>query len=106
MLTKAESVLFYTCVVLLVVGGLNWGVEGIAKKDILYYLITLANKTGGSELAGQLPDPKKPQNEAAKIVPRIVYIIVGVAALIAVILMIKNAATGQAPSSYTFSKRG
>lgn len=92
--SKFEQTLFYISLVLVIIGGVNWGIQAFSGKDLLYYIIVLTKKSGGSVMVGVATDEDKyPENEATKIIPRVVYGLVFLGAVILAVLAVKHAVT-------------
>lgn len=95
MLNKAELILFYIFLTVLLIGGLNWGIEAFAGRDLFAILINAANKAGGSTLQNEHVK-LKPKDGASKYIPRVIYGLVFVATIGVVALLLKSAVTGGA----------
>lgn len=81
----------YLCVyffflAILLLGGLNWGIQSIAGRDLLCILINAADVAGGS--ATQNTVFAKPTNPAAEWVPRVVYGLVGASFIVVFVMTV------------------
>jgi hypothetical protein len=95
MLNKAEVILFYVFLTVLLVGGVNWGIEAFAGRDLFALIINAANKAGGSTLQNEHVKLKH-KDAASRYIPRVIYALVFVATLGVVALLLKSALTGGA----------
>lgn len=95
MLTKAETILFYVFLSIVLLGGVNWGIEAFASKDLFAVIINASKKAGGSTLQNEHV-VLKPRDPASRYIPRVIYALVFIATLGVVAILVKSAYTGGA----------
>ena len=95
MLTEAETILFYVFLAFVLLGGINWGIEAFAGRDLFAVIINSCKKAGGSSLQNEHVI-LKPRDQASRYTPRVIYALVFVATIGVVVLLLKSAATGGA----------
>ena len=95
MLSKVETILFYVCLTVVLIGGINWGIEAFAGRDLFALIINdWAGVVGGSSVQETDPDLLLlTRDDAGKVVPRVIYSLVFVATIIVAALLIKSAYT-------------
>ena len=93
MLTKPESIVLYVFLVIVLLGGLNWGIEGIYSRDAFALALNNENQFGGSALQKKNVVFLMTQNATSAIVPRVFYVLVFASSIIVAALLIKDAAT-------------
>lgn len=92
MLDRGATIAFYVFLTVLLVGGINWGVQSFAGRDILALIINTTGQAGGSMNEAELLGYR--DSKGAEIASRIIYALVFASALIVAILLIYSAATG------------
>jgi len=94
MLSKGETIAFYVCLSIVLVGGINWGIEAFAGRDLFALIINGAGVVGGSSVQETDPDLLLlTRDDAGKVVPRIIYSLVFASTIIVAALLIKSAYT-------------
>ena len=92
MLNKGETITFYVCLSLLLVGGLNWGIQAFSGNDILALVINnAANKTGGSSIQDNETVYLTTADDASFWAPRVVYLLVFASVFVVAGLLFKSA---------------
>ena len=91
MLNKGETIVFYVCLTLVLVGGLNWGVQAFSGNDILALIINATNKTGGSSIQDNKTVYFTATDDSSFWLPRVVYLLVFASVFIVAGLLFKSA---------------
>ena len=95
MLNKGETIAFYIFLSIVLVGGINWGIEAFAGRDLFALIINdWAGVVGGSSVQDTDPDLLLlTRDESGKVIPRIIYSLVFASTIIVAALLIKSAYT-------------
>jgi len=107
MLNKAETITLYVFLSIVMLGGLNWGVQAFTGNDIMALSINAANKTGGSSVQDIDTVYLTTTDLPSSVIPRLVYAVVFASVFIVAGLLLKSAFGKDAgdcvvPSLHTF----
>jgi uncharacterized membrane protein YuzA (DUF378 family) len=72
--------------IIVLIGAINWGVQACAQRDIIALITNTAHKAGGSAMQDNLV--LLPYNEASRVVPRVVYGLVGISGIMVAVCLI------------------
>lgn len=91
MLDKGETIAFYIFLSIVLLGGLNWGIQAFSGNDILALTINAANRTGGSSIQDEKTVYLTTGDVASSVVPRVVYALVFGSVFVVAGLLFKSA---------------